>query len=1045
MALLAAALVPWCADAQRFGEGGLPPGIPDVATLPHGAPAAVDAPRDSLAVLRRWTIREGLPQQSVTQLAFDEAGFLWGATFGGLVRVDGERIESFGLGQLPFLTGNAVTALTAARAGGLWIGAGDGLVAQVRDGRAVRVLPRIGDSPATVSALAEGTDGALWAWQGRDIHRWRDGRWTRVVAGTNVASQATPLLPLGGDTLLYGEGRGVMRVAGGRIAPLAPGDPLLARMVRGALHRDRGGRLWVGQKDGLVWWRPGTAARRVAGFRSDVTAITEDGGGVLWVATADTIWRVVPRDDDGEPAVTIASVATGQHHALAVTRDGVLVVGTIGDGLLELLPRMMRLVRVRAGREASNVHGDAAGGLLVSYGCDGLVRLDPTLQRAAPVALPRGMQCVRSLARDDRGRLWVASFGGLARDEGAGRWTRIALPDDGAYTLPTRPLLALGGDSLLLGSEGGGILLVHAADSVARPWPAWRGGDRGAISALVRGPDGAVWVGQVGHVTRVGREGAMRLDTAAGVPPGAVRAILPQRDGSVWVGTYGGGLALLDPGRGAPRRVPLTDGTVIAVVPDTADNLWVLQNQGLAVLRRGGIARWRRDSTAAPPVLTLGDLPDMAEGNNGSPASWPLPGGRLAFVTVDGLLVADAARLPPPAGAPPVRILEVRGAHGLLAGGDTLHAVRGDRTLGVRVSAPAFRSPGALRFRYRLEGRDTAWIDMGTNRQFLLTDLAPGRYVLQVALLGLDGATSRAVPVVLEIPPYWHETLPVRLAIGALVLATIGVLVRLRVGVVEARTAALQAQIEARRQAALETDRHRRELAQVGRVAMVGEMTAALMHELGQPLSAIVNNAETARRLLRRPGTPAAVVDETLDDVVGQGVRASQVVTSLRRFLRSGEGVRETLEVSELVAEVAALVRSEFTEQQVALATRIEPGTPPVVGERILLQQVLVNLLANAVDAARGRPEAAVLLRARAAGHGGVRLTVADNGPGVAPRLRATAFDPFVSGKDEGMGMGLAIARRIVEAHGGTIAIGALPGAGAVVSIRLPGPAEVLR
>jgi C4-dicarboxylate-specific signal transduction histidine kinase len=206
-------------------------------------------------------------------------------------------------------------------------------------------------------------------------------------------------------------------------------------------------------------------------------------------------------------------------------------------------------------------------------------------------------------------------------------------------------------------------------------------------------------------------------------------------------------------------------------------------------------------------------------------------------------------------------------------------------------------------------------------------------------------------------------------------------------------------------------------------------------------LAAIVNNAEVARRLVERARTPGAawdpLLDEVLQDVSSQGRRASEVVREFRRFLRREAGARERLVVRELLASTIELLRREYADAAVRLTWQVAPGTPPVQAERVLLQQVCVNLLQNALEAVRGRPGAEVLLRAREVG-AGVRLTVADNGPGFAPAIRSTAFEPFVTARASGMGMGLAIARRIVEAHGGHVAIGRVPGAGAAVSVWLP-------
>jgi C4-dicarboxylate-specific signal transduction histidine kinase len=236
-------------------------------------------------------------------------------------------------------------------------------------------------------------------------------------------------------------------------------------------------------------------------------------------------------------------------------------------------------------------------------------------------------------------------------------------------------------------------------------------------------------------------------------------------------------------------------------------------------------------------------------------------------------------------------------------------------------------------------------------------------------------------------------------------------------------------------------EQHQRELTQVGRVAVAGELTASLSHELGQPLAAIVNNAEVARRLLARSGSTGGVVDprldEALQDVVAQGHRASEVVHAFRRFLRREHGEREALGVRDLLESVSLLLGREYAEAGVQLTLSVDPGVPALEGERVLLQQVFVNLLQNALQAAQWRPPGQVLVRGRASA-GGVRITVVDSGPGIAAEVRPALFEPFVTSRSGGLGMGLPIARRVVEAHGGHMGVGRLPGAGAVLSVWLP-------
>ena len=277
--------------------------------------------------------------------------------------------------------------------------------------------------------------------------------------------------------------------------------------------------------------------------------------------------------------------------------------------------------------------------------------------------------------------------------------------------------------------------------------------------------------------------------------------------------------------------------------------------------------------------------------------------------------------------------------------------------------------------------------------------------------------------------------------LGTVLLALVLAFVRQRERTTQATARAREVELKARRDAAELAERHHREMAQVGRVAVAGELTASLSHELGQPLAAMVNNAEVARRLLQRNARPDApanpAVEQALLDVVAQGRRASQVVREFRRFLRREHGEREEVRAQELLGDATLLLRQEYAQRGVQLHVGVSDQSLVLVVERVLVQQLLVNLLQNACDAARHSGRGEVLLRARRVGEG-MRVTVVDNGPGFAPEVRRSAFEPFVTTRDDGMGMGLAIARRIVESHGGHIAVGRLPSAGAVVSLWLP-------
>ena len=254
------------------------------------------------------------------------------------------------------------------------------------------------------------------------------------------------------------------------------------------------------------------------------------------------------------------------------------------------------------------------------------------------------------------------------------------------------------------------------------------------------------------------------------------------------------------------------------------------------------------------------------------------------------------------------------------------------------------------------------------------------------------------------------------------------------------------------------------DLAHITRVAALDELAAALAHELAQPLAAIGANAAAGRRFLAAPGPGGpdlAEVDAILADIGADDERAAAVIARLRALLRKGESEHTPLDLNAAVAETAGLVAPDAARRGVALTLDLEPALPPVLGDRVQLQQVVLNLLLNGLDAAgapgpggAGRPPAGdgpettgrrgtLVVRTRrvpdrAPAGGVVEVAVRDSGPGLDPAAAGRLFEPFYTTKPAGLGMGLAISRTIAEAHGGGLRAANHPAGGAVFSLALP-------
>ena len=253
--------------------------------------------------------------------------------------------------------------------------------------------------------------------------------------------------------------------------------------------------------------------------------------------------------------------------------------------------------------------------------------------------------------------------------------------------------------------------------------------------------------------------------------------------------------------------------------------------------------------------------------------------------------------------------------------------------------------------------------------------------------------------------------------------------------------AALLVQHARRRHAELALQRHRGELFHAARLATMGELTASIAHEVNQPLGAILANVDAADMLLESGNVPREALREILADVRRDDLRASEVVRRLRALLAKHETAHERLDVNATTAEVLRLLAAEIRRRGVEVTTEFDPQLPDVRGDRVQLQQVVLNLVVNAMDAVAdltaGRRR--VLVRTRSIAGGRVEVAVSDRGPGIAAEQIEKLFDSFFTTKPRGMGLGLSIARTIVEAHGGRIWAESDGRSGATLRFTLPG------
>jgi len=238
----------------------------------------------------------------------------------------------------------------------------------------------------------------------------------------------------------------------------------------------------------------------------------------------------------------------------------------------------------------------------------------------------------------------------------------------------------------------------------------------------------------------------------------------------------------------------------------------------------------------------------------------------------------------------------------------------------------------------------------------------------------------------------------------------------------------------------IERQKTQAELAHINRLATVGQLTASIAHEVNQPIAAVVTNGGAGLNWLGAHPPNLDKVRESLDHIVADGKRAGDIVHRIRTLIKKAPPPKSRFDLNEAVLDVIALVRSEALRNGISLQTQLAEGLPEIEGERSQLQQVILNLILNAVEAMTSLDEGAREMRISTGREdsNGVLVTVRDFGPGLDPESVDHLFEAFYTTKRDGLGMGLAICRSIIEAHGGRLWAAANEPRGAVFQFTLP-------
>ncbi len=916
LALLCAAVICPLVDGRALEEGGLP------RHFGHDV----------------WDSDAGLPQNSVQVILQGRDGYFWLGTQEGLVRFDGVRFTVFDTRNTPALKDDWVQALCETRDGTLWIGTLTGL-ARRRDGRFEAVGEGTPLERALIGSLAETRDGTLWIGSSNGLAHVRAGKLT-VLDGRDgyPTERVRSLYEDESGALWFGLPNGLGRILDGKfevrtIKDGFPGTPL-------AVTGDGRGGLWVGTGRGLAHVTGGSARLygQAEGLGNSLArAVYRDRLGAVWVGTGDGLYAL----DDG--VFTRYSTANGlsSDRILSLYEDGQgsLWVGTTDGGLNRLKnQRVVNYTRLEGLSDDKiwSVFEDRGGTLWVGTADGTLDRMRPGGSSFEHVA--RMGATVLSIAEDRRGDLWVGTQGaGLVRLQG-GRLTRFTT----AEGLPGNWITSLAVDrtgTLWIGTGGNGVALyengkfraLHVKDGLPSE----------QIFSIYQDREGSLWIGTFGGGVARWKDGVFTtFTTRDGLAHDIVISIYQDSEGTHWFATRGG-LSRFRDGKFTTYRQKegLFHDAAQHVVEDGRGYLWLTSNRGIYRVKQTELAAAAAGGSRIHPVpFNTASGMRSAECNNAQHGVWRSRDGRLWFATVKGLAMADPARIETNSTPPAVLIEEI------LSGGEAVESnggVRlppGQNDLEFRYTAFNYSNPTSVRFRYRLEGMETRWIDAGSRRTAYYTHLPPGRYRFRVMACNEDGVWNEAgAALPIRLDPRFYQTAWFRgLAVLAVALAGL-IFHRLRVRQIEAR------------------EWFRSALAEAKLNALQAQLRPHfLANTLNSILALIGTDSMRARRMVERLGD---LLRASLETDPGQIVTLERELSVLELYVSIERmRFRDRLDV---VVDVDAEVRSADV-----------PG--------FLLQPLVENAIKHGIRGRRG------VIRVRGlAEKNRLLLQIDDNGPGI--------------------------------------------------------------
>jgi signal transduction histidine kinase/ligand-binding sensor domain-containing protein len=951
--------------------------------------------------LKDWTAENGLPQNVIRGIAQTPDGYLWIATLDGLARFDGVRFTVFNKSNTSGITSNRFGSMVEDQHGDLWLGNESGSLTRYHLGSFHTYGPEDGLPANGVRGITRDSAGNLWILSEDSILKWNEatGEFLDVTPG-NLRLQYSPMR--WDNAGFWGkDDSGLHIFFQGRFESYPLPDWFSGNSIWD-VGIDGSGTIWLEGFDGQQCVIPAgkKAVERVDPSHPYAASYRGSRGHSWTIHIGPHLTPSLDFESSGQPA-TIALTR------FLEDKEGNLWIGTEGNGLYQLQEQSIEVYTKAQGlidRDIYPIYQDRSGAIWIGAWQLGLSRFSDG--RFTNYSMAEGLpgRLVSALGEDSDGNVWIATHGGLAivRD-GQIRKPNTLLPEHAV----AQTIMQDRGGTLWFGTTNGLVVYRNGPSRTLTMQDGLAGND---VKVIIESASGDLWIGGYGGLSRLHDGQFTHWTERDGLPSDNIRAIYEDHDGVIWIGSYDGGLGRFKDGKFTryTERDGLFNNGVFQILEDERGNLWMSCNRGIYRVSKQDLNAFADGKRATITSVAYGKADGMlnVECNGGMwPAGIKTKDGKLWFPTEDGVAVIDPQTIRINPQLPPV-VIETAfldRVRTVIQG--SLRIPPGNENLEIEYTALSFIRSEQIRFRYRLEGLDSNWIDAGSRRTAYYSHLPPGTYTFHVIADNSDGVwnnVGQSLKITVLAPFYrtwWFITLELLLATALVVLALYYRISQLQ------RAQAVQKAFSQQLIASQENERKR--------------IASELHDSLGQRLIVINNLVHFSIKSQNKGITPGVDAMQEISDEVALAIQETREISyDLRPFQLDRLGLTKTVEIVTRTVGSASGIRiaSEIDNIDDALPKDLRINFYRIVQES--LNNIMKHSQATEVNIHVARNKERVI------------LSIRDNGIGFNPANRPS--------KGVKSGFGLTGMEERAHSLGGNFRVRSAPGEGTVMTVEIP-------